>query len=247
MTNEDGIDLEEFMDGSEEESQDVTETEDSHDSTDDVEVPSDDQGVSESDASDAEADTSNTSVVDMIAPKKEKKESSGFVPLDEHKKLRKRAQKAEQELEGLRKEATLGGAGNPLDIDDEELLTGADARALAEKIKAETKQELELEARKIAEAAKLENVKSLEVEARSKHDNFDEVMSKLSMISLNDTVLAKIANSDNPAEEAYNVGCQLFNIQKQDHKEQVVDETKQETEQEDNDLSDDDLMKELFG
>jgi hypothetical protein len=181
--------------------------------------------VTEKISEEVEAEKPNVSITDLIADaddvedeQEDKPHADGFVPVDKHLKLRERAQAAEARVKQLESQTTRTDAENSgPEIDDDDFLTGKDARQLAAQI--EAKADAKADARYKQQRAKdLIDAKTTKAEAdqdiiAAERPDYYDVIGAMQNVQLSPKAKAEIRNADNAAEKAYEIGCQILNRQ----------------------------------
>jgi len=196
-----GVDVEDFMQGVDE--------------VDNAEVVEVGEEATEKPAETA-TEKPNVSVTDLlddvVDEPEEKQHADGYVPTSEHIKLRKRAQAAEAKVKELESQSTRTDAVNSdAEIDDEDFATGKDLKSVAAQIEAnaEAKAEARYEAKHAKDLLKAKTDKAVADQevAASNHPDYYEVLNAMRLNGISPDAKKQIANADNSAEEAYQVGC----------------------------------------
>ncbi len=242
MTSEEqnGVNMDDFMDDTPEADQteevDVTSVEPDEPKQDDKELAKDEK--------------STVSVTDLIGGEATTKDGSGYVPLDDHIKLRHRAQEAERKLKDLEEyqqtHTEADNSGLLDDYDPDDYVTAKDLTNFAAKIKADAINTAKAERQSEIAAAKITKAKADQDLIASEREDYYNVIESLTMLELSPKVREQIANSDNAAATAYEIGCKLLNRQPAPQVKSKKTPSK-ENETNADDLDDDELFEDLYG
>lgn len=192
----------------------------------------------------------------------EKEHAKGHVPMDQHLKLRKRTQAAEasnaekdariEELESQGTRTDAGNSGN-LEIDADDFVTVADLGKITARIEAkvEAKAEKKYEQERVKDLFATKKAKAETDNAKATEDISDylEVIQAMSNLGLSKKAKQTIANADNSAEAAYQIGCQILNrtpAQKRTPKSKSTPPNRDNNELRE-DASEDEIFKDIYG
>jgi hypothetical protein len=213
---ENGVNVDEFLDGAEDQAgSDVAESQE--------EVIEVGEEATQKPAGDAKPEEKpDVSVTDFLDDDvddepADKPHGSGYVPESDHIKLRKRAQAAEAKVKELQSQTTRTDAENSgIEIDDDDFLTGKDAKNLAAKITAdaEANADARYEAKHAKDLVKARTTKAKadqEVMLADGPEDYLDVIDAMRLIGISPEAKKQIRNADNAAEEVYKIGCQILN------------------------------------
>lgn len=197
------------------------------------------------------------------------------VPLDEHVKLRKRAQAAEKALADLKKETQTRPAGENADINelleslpDEQLVEGKDVKKLIRLTEQRLSSRLDEGLKKVTDELNKEEIVSLiskckksEIAFKKENTDFDEVIEDAKTLNLvNDSDFKKALQTDNPAKSYYDICKKKLTILRKHSgsgtpKDETAGDTTGKSKQEkppkgkepDEEQTDDEVFGEVFG
>lgn len=196
----------------------------------------------------ASKDEPKAEVLELLQGKSKKPETVPFQVFErERDKYKERAQKAEAELEKLREsqatptEAEISGIFDE-NAEEDDFISVKQAKKLISNVDKIVEKKLSAKEQALQEAAKLQKISQLESQVKAKFSDYDAVIGKLSKLNLSESARQSIATAENPAEAAYQLGCELFGISQP----QKVKQNQQQQTNAD-EVDDDDIFKEIYG